>query len=372
MHDAAAGQRRLGQRILEKGGDLPLALVLEVIVPVRRLRTLVRERGLTPKGGFRVDKAPAHVLAPLLAEQRDPECVDAIVKLLVPMPAAAEPAAAPASPAVPDATDGAPDNSEAAAPPGDGASPPAAGPQAVGPSSPGLPEHRALLALRDAELVRQRDELERARESAARGRDREADWQRRVQQLEQRLLAVQREQRSPMPPVGPEPTRDDKELQRRVHQLEGEREDVLAADAELRRNLALNQTRIRELEAEVQELEALLPKGKRRRKAPAPEPPPDDRRFRLPRFTAAFYKSLEGKERRGVERAIQAVLLFCTEGHSYPGLEVKQLGGQDTWSLRASLGLRVYFKSLPDGDIELLELGDREDQNTTLRRLKDR
>ena len=69
---------------------------------------------------------------------------------------------------------------------------------------------------------------------------------------------------------------------------------------------------------------------------------------------------------------MQAILLFCTEGHGYPGLEVKQLGGQDTWSLRASLGLRVYFRPLPDGDIELLELGDREDQNTTLRRLKDR
>lgn len=193
-----------------------------------------------------------------------------------------------------------------------------------------------------------------------------------MQQLERRLLAAQREQRPPSVPLGPEPSRDEKELLRRVHQLEGEREDVLAADAELRRQLAHNQTRIRELEAEVHELEALLPKGKRRRKAPPPEPPPDERRFRLPRFTAAFYKSLEGKERRGVERAIQAVLLFCTEGHSYPGLEVTQLGGQDTWSLRASLGLRVYFRPLADGDIEVLELGDREDQNTTLRRLKER
>ncbi len=66
------------------------------------------------------------------------------------------------------------------------------------------------------------------------------------------------------------------------------------------------------------------------------------------------------------------MLVFCTEGHAYPGLEVKQLGGQDTWSLRASLGLRVYFRPLADGEIELLELGDREDQHTTLRRLKER
>ena len=70
--------------------------------------------------------------------------------------------------------------------------------------------------------------------------------------------------------------------------------------------------------------------------------------------------------------ADQAVLLFCTEGHAYPGLEVKKMGGQDTWSLRASLGLRVYFKDRDDGDIDVLELADREEQHTTLRGLKDR
>jgi hypothetical protein len=51
---------------------------------------------------------------------------------------------------------------------------------------------------------------------------------------------------------------------------------------------------------------------------------------------------------------------------------VKQLGGQDTWSFRASLGLRVYFRPVGDGDIELLELADREEQHTTLRRLKEK
>jgi hypothetical protein len=66
------------------------------------------------------------------------------------------------------------------------------------------------------------------------------------------------------------------------------------------------------------------------------------------------------------------VLLFCTEGHAYPGLDVKQLGGQDTWSLRASLGLRVYFRQRDDGDVEFVEVADREEQNTTLRRLKER
>jgi len=129
---------------------------------------------------------------------------------------------------------------------------------------------------------------------------------------------------------------------------------------------------MRELEEENAELEQLLPKGRRRKKAPEPPPPAPDRRFRLPYFAQSFYRSLDGKDRRSVERAVEAVLLFCTEGHAYPGLEVKQLGGQDTWSLRASLGLRVYFRQRDDGDVEILEVADREEQNTTLRRLKER
>ena len=336
MSDAAVVLKKLGERILAKGGDVPLALLLELLVPVGKLRELARDHGLSPKGGFRLDKAPSHVLGPLLAEQRDPKCIDAIVRLLLP--------AAPTAAAEPVAD-------------------PAAG------------ESARLLVLRDAELLRMRDELERSREGSARGRDRERELQQRLAQTEQELSALRADRAQAGRPIARSESgsRDERELQRRAHDLELERDGFAAADQALRRQLAHNQTRLRELEAEVVELEALLPKGRKRRKAPPPEPAPaDDRRFRLPRFTAAFYKSLEGKERRGIERAIQAILLFCTEGHGYPGLEVKQLGGQDTWSLRASLGLRVYFRPLPDGDIELLELGDREDQNTTLRRLKER
>ena len=128
---------------------------------------------------------------------------------------------------------------------------------------------------------------------------------------------------------------------------------------------------MRELEARVEELEPLVPKGRRKKKRRPPPPQPDA--FRLPHFTAAFYKTLEGKDRRSVEKAVQAVLLFCTEGPSYPGLEVKQLeGGTPLWSLRASLKLRVFFTVRTDGDVDVLALADREDQHTALRRWKDR
>lgn len=342
MDDGAVVLKKLAARVLAKGGELPLALLLELLVPVARLRDLARRLGLSPKGGFRIDKAPAHVLAPMLAEQREPDRLDDVLRLLLPA-------------AAPD-----PRADAATAPAGDGAEPAAA-------------EAARVLALRAAESASLRDELARARESSARGLERESELARRLAQAEQELVAARRDLAQRPSTEVREAPRSDKELSRRLHDLENEREGFVAADAALRRQLAHNQSRLRELEATVAELEALLPKGKRRHKPQPPEPPPSaDRRFLLPRFLPSFYKSIEGKDRKAVERAFQAILLFCTEGHGYPGLEVKQMHGQDTWSLRASLGLRVYFRPLPDGEIELLELGDREDQHTTLKRLKER
>ncbi|MFN6146027.1 MAG: hypothetical protein ACK5AL_06705 [Planctomycetota bacterium] len=343
MSDRALARKRLVERVLADGGDLPLALLLEHAVPVAALRELARELGLTPKGGFRLAKAPAKVVAALFAEQRDAEVLDKVLQLL--LPAAAAPAAADA------AVDGGGEGETAAAP---------------------TPKPDPLLALRDAEIARLRAELDRAREAQNRAHERETELQRQLAAAADGLARVRAEAAQAKVPAPAPVSRDAKELQRACKELASENEGLREADRALRRQLAFDQTRIRELEAEVAELDALLPKGKRRRK-PQPEPAAaDERRFRLPRFLPSFYKSLEGKERKAVERAVQAVLLFCTEGHGYPGLEVKQMGGQDTWSLRASLGLRVYFRHRDDGDVEVLELADREDQHTTLRRLKER
>ena len=338
MNDRSVALKKLAERVLGEGGDLPLAMLLEQLVPVKALRELARDLGLTPKGGFRLAKAPARVLAPLLAEQREPERLDKVLALLAPSTATATAAAAAAA--------------------GDDDEPATA-------TDP-------LLALRNAELVRLRADLERAREAQNRAHERENDLQRRLDDASAELARARAEAAAPKAPAPPPASRDVKELQRQLKDTESDCEGLREADRALRRQLAIGQTRVRELEAEVAELDALLPKGKRRRK-PQPEPVvKDERRFLLPRFLPSFYKSLEHKDRKAVERAIQAVLLFCTEGHGYPGLEVKQLGGQDTWSLRASLGLRVYFRHRDDGDIEVLELADREDQHTALRRLKER
>jgi hypothetical protein len=90
----------------------------------------------------------------------------------------------------------------------------------------------------------------------------------------------------------------------------------------------------------------------------------------VPHFTADFYRSLNGRDQRTVEAAFDAVWRFATSGYAYPGLEVKQLEGVDAWSMRAGIKVRVYFRPRADGDVDILAVGDREDQDTWLRRLR--
>jgi hypothetical protein len=335
MEDNRIRLKKLVEHSLAEGGQMPLAMLLEQLAQVGAMRDLVRKFGLTPKGGFRIEKAPAKVLAPLLAEIKDGEHLAEVFELLVPPRPVAKPG-----------------KDDAAA----------------------LAEAKAALAVRETAQKGAEAELAKARDGAARALERAEELQKRLDAAGREATSLRREldeaRRAPKA-VEPSAPPNVKALQRQVRDLESECEGFREADAALRRQLAHYQSKIRGLEEANAELEALLPKGKRKKHAPPPEPE-SERRFLLPRYTPSFYKSLDGKDRKAVERAFGAVHLFCTEGHSYPGLEVKQMGGQDTWSLRASLGLRVYFRPTGDGEVEVLELADREEQNTTLRRLKDK
>ncbi|MCC6670454.1 MAG: hypothetical protein IT458_05290 [Planctomycetes bacterium] len=338
--------KTLAAAALGGGGKVPLAFLLERLVPVGDLRALAQELGIVPKG-YRPEKAPAAVLAPLLVEKASPEVLDRVCALLAGRMASTVPAEAPES------------------------GPAAAAAPAV-PAPPAV-DLAPVLRLREQELAECRANLQRALDTAQRLRERDAEWSRRVEALDEQLArqraelaAVQRARdagKSPPPPA----TADD----RRVRDLERELELLSASEHEQRLRSAEQATRIRELEERVAELEPLVPKG-RRRKAPPPPPPPVRERFRIPYVSAAFYRSMADKDRRAVQAAFQAIALYCTHGPSYPGLEVKPIEGQNLWSLRASLRLRVYFRVRDDGDAEFLELADREDQHTALRRLKDR
>lgn len=327
--------RRLAEQALRERATLSLSVLLETLVPVATLRVLAVELALSPKG-FRVERAPAKALAPALAACTDPAELERVVALLLP-PAPAK------------------SQDEAAA------------------TSTDAVDQSAALRLKEQEVRGLRDELERARESARRATERAEQFRQSLESERQELQQLRAETKRlrGKQPVVKDQAGAERELQNRIHDLEQELAGRVAADEALRRQLAVEHTSVRSLQQEVAELEKLLPKGRRRKAAPPP-PPPEPARFVLPHFGPHFYRSLEGKDRKSVERAMQAVLLFCTEGPAYPGLEVKKLGGQNTWSLRASLGLRVYFENRDDGDIDVLGLADREEQPTVLKRLKDR
>lgn len=332
--------RKLSERACKERGALPFSLLLEVLVPIARLREVAAEVEASPKG-FRIEKATANALAVALSEIKEPEKLDKAIALLFESRVQSGPEPEPKT-SVAKETD---------------------------PSSA-----MAQARFHEQEAKRLHAELERARESNQRAADRESDLRRKLEQSHDELQKARAEAsrlRDAAQSARPATSSNERELARKVHDLELEIEGRSEADEAVRRQLASDRTRLRDLEAEVEEMAALMPKG-RKRKTPPPAAPEPERRVMVPWFLPSFYKSLDGKERRSVERAIQAVLLFCTEGHAYPGLEVKQLGGQDVWSMRASLGLRVYFRHRPDGGVDVIELADREDQHTTLRRIKER
>ncbi len=318
------------------GEELPLALLLEVLAPVQELRRFAKEFGLTPKGGFRIDKAPAHVLAPMLAALKDAKQLETVMRVLVP----AVPEVAPARRA-------------------------ASGKDSQGPD-PALVEVTARADKLAAELTRAQAAMERQR-------NRESGLRQNIEQAEAEVarLRSQLAKSRTDKPVQTKPAKDD--LAARVRELEQDLEARDAADEALRKQMAADRRRLRELEIAKAELEELLPRGKRRSKPRAePETPVPERRVRLPYFRPSFYKSLATMDQRAVAQAFEAVWTYCTHGPSYPALQVKPMGGQDTWSMRAALALRVYFVPRDDGDIDVVEVANREDQPTMLRRLKER
>ncbi|MCK5942942.1 MAG: hypothetical protein KAI24_13275, partial [Planctomycetes bacterium] len=259
MDAASLTLKKLREQVLENDGQVPLSLLLQLLVPLERLRALAGEFGVTPKGGFRIERAPAKVLAPKLAAERDHKRLEQLLRALVERPEA---------PADADGDDGrARRDAEAAA------------------------EARALLALRDQEVARLRADLERAREGQSRAREREADLERRLGQARDELTRAHRaaeEARSSA--ASPAAPRDDKALVHRLRELESEREGILAADEALRRQLARDRSRTRELEDTVAELESLIPASRRRKKKPLPPEPPAERRFLVPHLLPSFYK----------------------------------------------------------------------------------
>lgn len=323
--------KKLLEEALAHHGRVSLSRLLAAVVPVARLRELAKSLGLTPKGGHRIDRAKGQVLAGLLADATRAKVLEAACGLLAEH---LEPPAVEDQPRK--ATDG------------------------------------AALERKERELSAAREELHKAREITSRQRQRleELDHVRQRGQEQMARLRGEVERLNRQLGGKQSTSAEVKDQAVQIHELLRELDELTQVETDQRRLLAAQQARIRELEEQVAELLSLVPRG-RRKKEPPPAPPPLPERFRRPYFTQSFYKSLENKDRRSVEAAYQAILLFCTEGPGYPGLQVKQLESP-IWSFRAALKLRVYFTNRPDGDVDILELADRQEQSTVLRRLREK
>lgn len=327
------------EEALANNGRVSLARLLTAVVPVASLRDLAKNFGLTPKGGHRIDRAPGNILAALVADASKPKVIEAACELLAEHLAPPQVAKEPAKP------------------------------KAKTESKNDI----AVLARRERELNEAREELVKARDVVGRQRQRLAELDHTQQRNQEQVARLRGEadrlrRQLESQQSTPSSVRDQAV---EIHELLREFDELTQVEFDQRRMLAARQARIRELEERVAELEPLVPKGRRRKKEPPPEPPPLPERFRRPYFTQSFYKSLENKDRRAVEAAYQAILLFSTEGPGYPGLQVKQLDAP-IWSFRAALKLRVYFVNRGDGDVDILELADRQEQPTVLRRLREK
>ncbi|MEZ5964649.1 MAG: hypothetical protein R3F56_12440 [Planctomycetota bacterium] len=330
---------RLIEKALAARGSVPLESILAELVPVPRLRAVVQERGVSPKG-FRVEAAPAAALAQALVRDLDPELLKVAISELV--------AATKPTPIV-----------------------------RSGPVRKPAAEPTAEAATKSAdelavELERARAHLAAAVAAQQRNEARGAELDRRVAQQEQTIASLRGElasSRTRQADATPASRDDQRETERRLRAAESELEVLARAEEDYRRRLAEQQTAMRALEQRNEELEEMVPKNRRRRPPPPPPPPPAER-FRIPHLTADFYRSLAGRDQRTIEATFDAIWRFATSGYSYPGLEVKQLEGVDLWSMRAGIKVRVYFRPRADGDVDILAAGDREEQDTLLRRLR--
>ncbi len=327
----------LAREVLAHASAARLSFLLERGVPVAALRDFARKHDLTIKG-YRIDRAPAVKLAPAIAKSTGDQLEEACQLWI-------------------DSAVAAVDKSAAA--------PPAPASDTVSKAAHRLLERRLADAEKKVAKSEERIEKERARVDEMRQK-RQAEVENQAR-LKAEIRELQKELKRARQGADRKPT----DQSRQIHELERDLEALGEAEEGLRRLLALRDTRLRDAEGQIAELEELVPKGRRRKKPRLVVDAPRER-FRVPYFTEAYYKTLVNKERVSVEKAMQAVFQFCVEGPAYPGLEVKQIEGQDLWSLRASLKLRVYFRMRADGDVDVLALADREDQRTTLRRLKER
>ena len=73
---------KLREEALGGAGKVSLVVMVERLIPVENLRDLAREHGVSPKGGYRLERAPAKALASVLCEPKTPKVLEEVCELL--------------------------------------------------------------------------------------------------------------------------------------------------------------------------------------------------------------------------------------------------------------------------------------------------
>ncbi|HMQ20916.1 MAG TPA: hypothetical protein PKE00_00395 [Planctomycetota bacterium] len=323
-------------------GRFSFATLLATLLPLEELRRAAKEGGVKPKG-FRVEHATAQQLAEAiaLAFVGDPKLQEVIATSLD----------------VATTT----------------AAPPPVAEQAKPTSGPASTSD----ALEIAQLRTEVQRLERSSRRAAKSRDEtlsELHAARfKIHDLEAQVAALLRkdEQRAAAGSRASVDRLASKDADTtKIFSLERALEETESVDRERRLRIAELTSRIRELQAENEELEGMLPRGERerRRQLRKSHEEVERRTTMLPRFSDEFLRSvalLQGNEQRQVFVAIARLILF---GPEYPGLHFKVLKGVDgVSSIRAAEGLRIYLQRSADV-VDLLDCGQREQQSSWLKR----
>jgi len=160
----------------------------------------------------------------------------------------------------------------------------------------------------------------------------------------------------------------DAEAEARRRGAEAER---LAREADsLRIDLSEARRREAELSARLREVEKFPPPSPPREIEP-PAPEPSDP-WLLPVFSGEFYDSVRGWDPRVLQTAFEKVL-FLAQSRSHPGLDAKPMHGvEGLYRIYVARDVRLFYRRMPDGRMEILSLIDRENLDRYLRAYKSR
>ena len=124
----------------------------------------------------------------------------------------------------------------------------------------------------------------------------------------------------------------------------------------------------------------LLSRLKEARTSPAPvtappsvEPPPDPgTSFQVPVFSSEFYDSIHRWDVHIVRTAFEKVLLL-SQNPAHPGLDAKPIESADgLYRIKIAQDVRLFYRRLPAGRLDILSLIDREDLERYIHRYRTR